>query len=207
MNSSQLFPPTASSSLSLQLQTPIQTQEQKDVVEAAIEGHKSETPFGDLSEVTGNVAGDGLSVQALSEIYPDDFRPRDLDTEEEPAEEDGEEGHDVPITMALNPTPHRSPASVTTAGAATQGTGEEGSLTTSPKERVGAFMARRKRLHQSGGNSAEMSQLFQQDEGSSSSSSEEENEEAAEEKEGRGRGRVGVREARVRSALEDEDGE
>ena len=182
-------------------------QEQKDVIEAAIEGHKSETPFGDLSDVTGNTAGDGLSVQALSEIYPDDFRAKDLDTEEELTEEHGEEGHDVPITMALSPTPHRSPASVTTAGAATQGTGEEGSLTKSPNERISPFVARRKRLHEIGGNSAEVSQLFQQAEGSSSSGSEEENEEEAEEKEGRGRGRVGVREARVRSALEDEDGE
>lgn len=202
----QLDPSTTSSSIPVQI--PIQTQEQKDVIEAAIEGHKSETPFGDLSDVTGNVAGDGLSVQALSEIYPDDFRPRDLDTGEEPAEEDAEEGHDIPITMALSPTPNLSPASVTTAGVATQGTGKEGSLSTSPKERVSAIITRRKQHYESEGNSAETSQLFQQGEDSSSSGSEEEeNEEDAAEKEGQGRGRTGVREARVRSVLEDEDGE
>ena len=161
-------------------------------MEAAIEGHKSETPFGDLSEITGNIgAADGLSVQALSEIYPDDFHPRDLGIDGGPAEVEGEEGHDVPITMALSPTPLRAPASVTTAGPATQGTGEEGNTNA-----VGR------------GVSAKMSELFQHGESSSSGSSEEEeNEEEAEEKEARGRGRVGVREARVRSVLEDEDGE
>ena len=139
-----------------------QSQTSKDVVDAAIEGHKTETPFGDLSNTTGHegVGGGQPGMAKLKDLYPEDFEHDEGDDVE------GEEGHDVPITIALQ-SPLRSPTSSSAAGA--------------------------RRI------SSKMNDLFRQDGSSSGSGSSDE-----EDEDGNTRGRVGVREARVRSAIEEE---
>ena len=150
----------------------LQAQASRDVVDAAIEGQKTETPFGDLSNTTGHegVGGGQPGMAKLRDLYPEDF-----EHDEEVETVEVEDGHDVPLTMALHP-PLRAPAvsSSSTANNSVDG----------------------RRI------SSKMNDLFRQD-GSDSGSGSSDYDDDVDEELGAS-GRVGVREARVRSAIEEE---
>ena len=153
------------------------SQDPQVVLDAAIDGQKTETPFGDLELMTAEDSGSQPGMAALRELYPEDFDAAGnvLEAGER------EEGHDVPIGMMLHPPPRSMSGSSEGSAAAVAATRPGGN----PNE---------------GRTAKKVSALFRQGGSSSGSGSSDEEEEE-------GGKRMGVREARVRSAIEEEGDE